>query len=356
MDPMTGPSKVSELDIYAPIEPAIYANLFLETLSEEGIDPRIAIKGTELSVSYLANPANRISLAQQIKIYENIGQLRDCTRLALLHGSRIQPHHHGSWGYAIRSSATVRDALCNFNTYFNVIGPIAMMALVEEKDVARWVAVNVITSGPARRVAIAEMLGGNLALMKRTTKGAFELRELWLDDVSESELPYYQDYFSCPVRHGMDSIEMRFDPQLLSLKMPYADSETEAECVEMCRRQIARIDSYTGVSGATRRLIREKIADSITLEEVASELNLSGRSLRRKLRQEGSSFTEIRDETRLTIAKNYLTESSISIDEIAFVLGYVEPSNFRHAFKKWTGHAPGIYRRALSNASTNRKV
>jgi AraC-like DNA-binding protein len=346
---------LENIDLHAKIEPTLYARLFLDVLFEAGIESQSILKGTDLTPSQLADSTNTISLTQQIQIYSNIGRLKDHTRLSLLHGSRIRPHHHGVWGYAVQSASTVRESLTTFNTFFNVIGPIANLALIEQNDTVRWIAVNILASGSARQVAIEEMLSGNFALLSHVTNGRFQLQELWLDYELDAKTQQYEQMFGCPVRGNMGSVEMRFDPEMLEVPLIYADKKTEAECIDWCRKRISQIDATTGVSGATRRLIQERISENVTLDEIASRMGFSPRTFRRNLECEGTSFMRIRDEVRQTIAVQYLRNTKISIDEIGFFLGYSETSNFRQAFKKWTGTPPATYRKLHGETRVRRK-
>ena len=79
----------------------------------------------------------------------------------------------------------------------------------------------------------------------------------------------------------------------------------------------------------------------------AERLNMSGRNLHRKLAEEGTSFKELQDEIRQDLALRYLGMSGMSLNEIAFNLGFIDQSSFNRAFKRWTGGSPGQYRRAL---------
>lgn len=98
-------------------------------------------------------------------------------------------------------------------------------------------------------------------------------------------------------------------------------------------------------------LVARIVAELAILEDgappfacVAAKLGMSHRTLRRRLRAEGTSYSKILAEVRLEAALTCLTNDSITIDEIAYQLGYTEPTNFRHAFRRWTGNPPSAYR------------
>ena len=98
-------------------------------------------------------------------------------------------------------------------------------------------------------------------------------------------------------------------------------------------------------------LVARIAAELTTLEDgappfacVAAKLGISHRTLRRRLQAEGTSYSKVLAEVRLEAAMQCLTSDNITIDEIAYQLGYTEPTNFRHAFRRWTGSPPSTYR------------
>ena len=227
MRAVIGKAVKPRIDLNAEIEPAVYARLFLECLAEEGVSASEVLAGTGLSPVDLAEYEKLISIAQQIRIYANIAQLSDNPTVGLSQGQKILPHHHGVWGYAMQTSANLGQAIRVFNQYFDVAGPIARQFLQVNGTVARWVSTDVLPTEPARRVAVEEMLAGNLTLFKHLSDGKFRLKALHLDYARPEGHTAYDELFQCPVLFDQDTIEMRFNASLLNLKLKYADADTK---------------------------------------------------------------------------------------------------------------------------------
>ncbi|UTW08546.1 AraC family transcriptional regulator [Pseudomonas benzenivorans] len=107
---------------------------------------------------------------------------------------------------------------------------------------------------------------------------------------------------------------------------------------------LARPDSGDSLSGQIRRLLGRDCRHWPDLDGVARQLHMSPPTLRRHLREEGSSFQELKDQLRRDLAIFQLGRDELSIQVIAEQLGFSEPSAFHRAFKKWTGLTPGAYR------------
>ncbi|MBE9397172.1 AraC family transcriptional regulator [Pontibacterium sp. N1Y112] len=82
------------------------------------------------------------------------------------------------------------------------------------------------------------------------------------------------------------------------------------------------------------------------MDDIAAELHVTSRTLRRKLADEGTSFQELKDDVRRDAAIHYLSQPSIPISQISRQLGFSEPAAFTRAFKQWTGVPPSVYRRS----------
>jgi AraC-like DNA-binding protein len=102
------------------------------------------------------------------------------------------------------------------------------------------------------------------------------------------------------------------------------------------------------VSVDVRRALAVLVAGGDTrIERVARDLGTSRRTLQRRLAAAGASYQDLLDETRREAAERYLAESSLSIAELGYLLGYSEPSAFHRAFKRWFGRSPQAFRERL---------
>jgi AraC-like DNA-binding protein len=115
----------------------------------------------------------------------------------------------------------------------------------------------------------------------------------------------------------------------------------------------AYLDSFAGKT--TTREVVDKIVQRLpdgppSQQQIASALHISNRTLQRKLHEEGTSFMDLLQGSRMQLAHKYLSNSGRSVVETAYLLGFSEPSTFSRAFKRWTGVAPAEYRESVRAA------
>ena len=139
-----------------------------------------------------------------------------------------------------------------------------------------------------------------------------------------------------------------FPRHLLDLPLPRANPHSAQLCELQCQALLAKRQVRSGLAGQIRDRLLSTPGRLADMEVIAGELNISSRTLRRRLEEQGSSFRQLQEEVRQALAEELLAIASLSQEEIAERLGYSEVSNFLHAFKRWKGQTPGQYRQALT--------
>jgi AraC-like DNA-binding protein len=158
----------------------------------------------------------------------------------------------------------------------------------------------------------------------------------------------HQRIFGAQVEFGAGTHSARFDAALLAWPVPNADLgmyPVLQQHAERLLQEKQRAQRDPGIVAQVRAaIIRNLAQDRVRLALIALELHIPQRTLQRRLSDAGVSFQQVLDATREELARDYLQQGSLSIAEIAFMLGYQEQSSFNHAFKEWTGVNPGAYR------------
>jgi AraC-like DNA-binding protein len=150
--------------------------------------------------------------------------------------------------------------------------------------------------------------------------------------------------FPCPRRFSAGSSSLLFHARYLSMPL-LQDERTLKQFLQHSPADLlARPDGGDSLTSQIRRLLGRDCGSWPDLEAVAQHLHMSPQTLRRHLREEGSSFQELKDQLRRDLAIYLLGRDELPTQDIAEQLGFSEPSAFHRAFKKWTGLTPGAYR------------
>jgi AraC-like DNA-binding protein len=107
---------------------------------------------------------------------------------------------------------------------------------------------------------------------------------------------------------------------------------------------ITKLKSQSYFADDVRMILLAQPGQFPGIEHVAGQLHVSVRTLRRRLKEENSSFRELLDEVRFQLAKEYLLDTRLPLTEIAELVGYTEAGNFSHAFRRWSGQPPRDFR------------
>jgi AraC-like DNA-binding protein len=330
----------------------VFCRSLLDLLAEHGIQASAVLRGTGVDLSTVADSGFKLDVRQQDAIYENALNISGIQGLGLLHGEKIHLTHLGILGYALQSSRDVRQAL-KILIHYNPVSGARMDAHLRSEGSAMVLGFsNVTTPVNLRQYVIEEHLVSINRILKLMTGDRFCALDVRYDYDAPPYSSLYRKIFKCPVEFSCPSIEYRFDSKMLDLGLVFADPVMARACERKCEAILEGMSDSGSDVDEIRRVILMLPGDSRNLSSVAAEMNVSTRTVRRKLMAEQKTFRGVLDEIRLQLATDYLKNTKLTIEVISLLLGFSDASNFRQAFKKWTGVPPGSYRNSLHHTRT----
>ena len=154
------------------------------------------------------------------------------------------------------------------------------------------------------------------------------------------------DFFRCPVRFNADAHRIAFEPGLLMERVPGYDpiccSAVRTQLLGLIEQPAARHELVETLTTS----LRVSVDEPPRQRELAQAVNVSDRTLRRRLSRQDTSFSTLRDSARFDQARELLTNSKQTVAEVAEALGYSDARAFRRAFKRWSGQLPAAFREA----------
>ena len=244
----------------------------------------------------------------------------------------------------IRTSATCGEALRRAIRYFGLINDQAILEIDTSTGVTRITQRGIAAPVPRR---LAEFQFAVIVARGRALTGqAFPLSAVGFTHAAPPSVTAYVDYFGCEVRFGQPIHEAVLPSYVLDLPLPSADPGLASVLERYGRVIVARLPARRSFLDDARRSIAELLRDGEpTLDTTAARLGLSRRTLQRKLQALETSHNDLVDTVRRELAMRLLAGTDLNITEIAYMLGFSEPTAFHRAFKRWTGRTPAEHRR-----------
>lgn len=166
--------------------------------------------------------------------------------------------------------------------------------------------------------------------------------------------PYHAEYptvFGCPVYFASDENAVLLTRDAARRPLRTHAPDVHRDLVELCEQNLRQLELESRFTGRVQKVMGPMLrGNTPALEAVADALGMASWTLRRKLREEGTSFQELVDDMRRDLAIAYMSDIGLSLGEIAYLLGFSTPGAFQRAFKRWTGTTPGDWRRARKPA------
>lgn len=171
------------------------------------------------------------------------------------------------------------------------------------------------------------------------------LSHVWLPHDGHGKRAVYEAYFGCPITFNHSCATLELHRKMIDDPLPFRDELTARQLVHQCRLTFYRAQRQSCLVEEVRSLLIGDPGVFPDIRTIAEKLGTSARTLQRRLTEENSSYQAILDEVRFDLAREYLIETILPLHEITILLGYSEPGNFTHAFKRWSGINPQEFRR-----------
>ena len=320
-----------------------WALLLSKAIEFHGVDSSAVFKRSGLDPAMLSDPNARYASGKMKKLWALAAEVTEDPCIGLRAASFWHPTTLHALGYAWMASSSLRDALDRLIRYLDVASTATHLVLeVKDGRVSLEFPFN-----PAYIPAI-EALDAALAVLFdlcRTSCGdEFELNHVSLKRNAPDCKQHYVEYFQTTVQFSSDKNAIVFDEAYLDLNLPTANAELVQANDLILLKRLTELKKGDIVEQVSLEIVHLLPAGAVTEKLIAEKLNLSVRTLQRKLAATDTNFKVLLDRTRQQLALQYVQDISLSISEICYLLGFTEPANFTRAFKRWVGVSPSQYR------------
>ncbi|MEU8899914.1 AraC family transcriptional regulator ligand-binding domain-containing protein [Nocardia sp. NPDC048505] len=332
-------------DELVSLRPVTSVALLVEYAVGRGLATPDVLRDTEITEAQLTEPAGEVMLVQELRVLRNIvAGLDDEPGMGFLAGLLCHPPSLGVLGFALLTSPNLRHALEIGLRYADLSFTAAAHALHDAGSELHIIRDDSALPPEIRRFALERDLAAISTIQQDLLSTRIPVERV---EVPFDAHPVYEMFGAVlgveDIRFGAPRTALVVQASVLQLPLPQANVAGARMYEQQCADLVQRRRSRVGISKQVRQLLVRE-GGMAEQARIAVALNLSVRTLRRRLAEEGTSFRELSNETLGLLAEELLG-AGLTVENVADRLGYSSVSAFTSAFRAWHGLSPGNFAR-----------
>jgi AraC-like DNA-binding protein len=329
-----------------PTATGLAARRAVAALRKDNIDPTPLLRQVGLFEQDLKERQDRVSAAAQARLLELAADALHDRGLGFHLATETNPRGAGLLFYVASAAKDLGEAIELFARYCRIVNEAVRVELTRRSDglvvELRLIGVPRFQAAQNTEFAIAVIMNG----LREIAGPYVHPAKITLVHVLNSDLPEFERFCGCPVEFGGSFDQLVFSNESLAAPLLTEDEHLLNALRPICD-EAAKLRETS--PGSLRALVESEVQKLLPngrarRRDVARKLAMSTRTLARKLASEGTTFEDVVDELRRSLALQYITTPNISVSQIAWLLGYEGSTSFNHAFRRWTGGPPSAAR------------
>ena len=326
--------------------PVQYLRQVAEQLRVMGLAPEHWLTSCGVSAEQLTDPDFQPDITLLTRLIERATTLSNDPAFGLLLGERLVVGTHGVLGFAALQAGSLRQVIELLEQYLPVRTTLLSVQLEASAQPAveqlRFVPTQ--TLGTAERTLIEAIMLAVKNIFDAISLGDSGILQVRMPFPSSSDTRLASSLFGSPVEYDQPCAAFSLSSETLDKPLRMADPDAFRDAKQICQRELAKLGDRNTLGDRVQRLLLERQNSFPSLETTARLLYVTPRTLHRRLQREQTSYKQILREVRHALAIEHLKSGRLSVEEIAWTLGYSDVANFRRAFRQWEGVAPSDYR------------
>jgi AraC-like DNA-binding protein len=320
--------------------------ILLQTGISLGLDRALLLNVAGIQEAELLDRDAYLPFQSQVKLGKAIIALRPGVNVGIAMLRLITPSTFGVLGYTITHSPTLREALGSFIRFQGLITDGVRWNLQAKSSCSIRVETDpelAVIGHPIEAMLGLWLMIGRLLTNQLWKPDRITFRHRPLGDPLEIET-----FFGCQVQFRCEQNELFFTEDVLSLPLVVGKASLQASMHRLAEEKLAEVEGHGTITSQLRNLLFEQLPQGNSNKNtLAQQLGMSSRTLNRRLNDEDTTYRDVLDLVRKELAESWLSDPKHAVYEIAYLLGYHEPSTFYRSFRKWTGHSPQNWRRRI---------
>lgn len=321
-----------------------------ETL--DSVDRDALLRSVGIEPGSPVDPSHMVPASEYYDFLERIVEAEGDAgvTLPLRAGASMRCDDYGAFGLAWKSAPDLRRSYERAERYARVLTSVATYE-VEPAEGGSYMHLH--RPGERRlgmRLSNEATLASVVSISRQASSQEFQLLGAFFKHPAPKSLDGHRDYFRCPLHFEADRDALLVSHEVLKTPNKLGDESISQFFDSHLDAELAKFDDDRALHRRVEIRISRSLSEGVpTITEVAQHFGMSGRTLQRRLADQGHSFQDLVDASRRQLAQRLLRETEYSLAEVGFMTGFAEQSSFTRAFKRWAGQTPRSYRlRALA--------
>jgi AraC-like DNA-binding protein len=324
--------------------PIHYLKQHLALVKSRGVDTQTLLQQLGSHEKLLEQYEVSISWSQFYQLVQQSMVLTNEPALGLYLGSQLSISTHGLLGLVALSSADVQQALQLICRYITTRSPLISLEVQQQRQQVGLLLHELYPLGDIGPFMAETVIVALHQVLQVLTQHHYQPSQVHFSFKPPADQGLYQVFLPCPILFSQAQTAIFFDKSHLTIKPPLSDPQVQQQLSAQCERELRQQQQQQTLSGAIQLLLGRTKGRIPDIKEIAAEFALSERTLRRRLRDEQLSYQQLVAQWRQQMAEHYLHNTTLPVQQIAYLLGYADPANFGRAFRQQHGVSPQKFR------------
>ncbi|MCG8458667.1 MAG: AraC family transcriptional regulator [Holophagales bacterium] len=313
---------------------------------DESADRAALLRSAGIDPDGPIDPSRMVSDTEYYGLFERCAAADSKGRtLPLRVGAAMRCDEYGAFGLAWKSASHLRGSYERAERYARVLTSVSTYE-VEPMDGGAFM--NLHRDGERRLgmcLSNEATIASIVSISQQASSGELRPLAVHFKHPAPDSRADHEAHFGCPVHFASERDALLVSDETLDTPNKVGDADIVRFFDTLLEADVSKLDDDRSLERQVQNRISRSLSDGVpAISEVARHLGMSGRTLQRRLSEQGLSYQKLVDETRRRLAQRFLRQTDYSLAEVAFMTGFAEQSSFTRAFKRWSGQAPRSYR------------
>lgn len=320
-----------------------------QALEAINIDPDPLLASAKLNrADFFDQPDGRVDITSMTRFWHAVEDTTQDPSFGLSVANYVQPMHFRALGLLMLTTKNLESALIKLGQYSELVSN-SVTTRTHTTDELIGLVIEPITGITIHQMAIDSFFSTLLSFSNQLGASINPIDHVELMRESPISPEIWQHRFNAPIQFSANHNCLWFKREKLGRPGIMGDEKLAAFNESVVKDYISNMNSnlvQLKVKNIITALLESKQLDSVepNIQTVASQLNMSERSLRRRLKEEDANYRDLLKEARMELASHYLLQTQLPITAIALHLGFTDTSNFSRAFTRWFAQSPSQFR------------